>query len=64
MALCMMYRAVCIVAHSQVSFYQVARALTIVFNIAFSFAILGQSTSRRAVGCCAVVRALIRSQLT
>jgi len=39
----------------EVSFYQVARALTIVFNIVFSYFILGQSTSRNAILCCFVV---------
>jgi solute carrier family 35 (GDP-fucose transporter), member C1 len=39
----------------EVSFYQVARSLTIVFNVVLDFAILGQRTSPAAVLCCAVV---------
>lgn len=39
----------------EVSFYQVARSLTIVFNIIFDFVILGQSTSMNAFLCCAMV---------
>jgi solute carrier family 35 (GDP-fucose transporter), member C1 len=39
----------------EVSFYQVARSLTIVFNVIFDFVVLGQSTSLPAIGCCAIV---------
>lgn len=39
----------------EVSFYQVARSLTIVFNVVFDFVILGQRTSLPAIGCCAIV---------
>jgi solute carrier family 35 (GDP-fucose transporter), member C1 len=39
----------------EVSFYQVARSLTIVFNVIFDFVILGQVTSLPAIGCCAIV---------
>lgn len=39
----------------EVSFYQVARSLTIVFNVVFDFVILGQRTSRAAIGCLALV---------
>lgn len=39
----------------EVSFYQVARSLTIVFNVIFDFFVLGQATSLPAMGCCALV---------
>lgn len=39
----------------EVSFYQVARSLTIVFNVIFDFVVLGQSTSPSAMACCALV---------
>lgn len=39
----------------EVSFYQVARSLTIVFNVIFDFVVLGQSTSPSAIACCFVV---------
>lgn len=39
----------------EVSFYQVARSLTIVFNVVFDFVILGQRTSFSAMMCCAMV---------
>ena len=39
----------------EVSFYQVARALTIVFNIGFTFVILGKKTNRNAIICCLVI---------
>jgi solute carrier family 35 (GDP-fucose transporter), member C1 len=39
----------------EVSFYQVARSLTIVFNVIFDFAVLGQRTSLPAIACCALV---------
>ncbi|CAE7539969.1 hypothetical protein FNF29_01495 [Cafeteria roenbergensis] len=39
----------------EVSYYNVARSLTIVFNVALSFVILGQSTSIKVLGCLAVV---------
>lgn len=39
----------------EISFYQVARSLTIVFNIIFDFMILGQRTSLPAMLCCAMV---------
>lgn len=39
----------------EVSFYQVARSLTIVFNVIFDLVILGQVTSLPAIGCCALV---------
>ncbi|XP_075261384.1 GDP-fucose transporter 1-like isoform X2 [Convolutriloba macropyga] len=38
-----------------VAFYNVGRSLTIVFNVLFSFVILGQKTSLPAILCCAVV---------
>lgn len=41
--------------HVEVSFYQVARSLTIVFNVIFDFIVLGQVTSIPAMGCCALV---------
>lgn len=39
----------------QVSFYQVARSMTIGFSILFSWTVLGKKTSVRAIACCAVV---------
>lgn len=39
----------------EVSFYQVARSLTIVFNVIFDFVVLGQTTSLNAMACCALV---------
>lgn len=39
----------------EVSFYQVARSLTIVFNVILDFVILGQMTSPKAIGCCLLV---------
>lgn len=39
----------------EVSFYQVARALTIVFNVVFSYLILNKTTPFLSVVCCGVV---------
>lgn len=39
----------------EVSFYQVARSLTIVFNVIFDRLVLAQPTSLPAMACCAVV---------
>lgn len=39
----------------EVSFYQVARSLTIVFNVIFDFLVLGQYTSLPAFACCSMV---------
>jgi len=39
----------------EVSFYTVARSLTIVFNVAFSFLMLGVPTSARVGGCLGIV---------
>lgn len=39
----------------QVSFYQVARSLTILFSIVFTYFLLSQRTSLMALGCCAIV---------
>ncbi|RUS35557.1 triose-phosphate transporter family-domain-containing protein [Jimgerdemannia flammicorona] len=39
----------------EVTFYQVARSLSIVFNIIFTFTILGQSTSAPAIMACVIV---------
>lgn len=39
----------------EVSFYNVARSLTIVFNVIFTFLILGNRTSRATMGCLAIV---------
>eukprot|EP00111_Clytia_hemisphaerica_P021804 TCONS_00064105-protein len=38
-----------------VAFYNVARALTTFFNIVFSYFILGQKTSVRAIACCSLI---------
>lgn len=39
----------------EVTFYQVARGLTTVFNVALSFLILGERTSMQALICCALI---------
>lgn len=39
----------------EISFYQVARSLTIVFNVIFDFIILGNTTSFPAILCCLLV---------
>ena len=39
----------------EISFYQVVRALTIVFNLVFTYTVLKQRTSRMAVASCGVV---------
>ncbi|KAL7558108.1 hypothetical protein ACA910_020056 [Epithemia clementina (nom. ined.)] len=39
----------------EVSFYNVARSLTIVFNVAFSSIVLSQHTSTKTMGCLAIV---------
>lgn len=39
----------------EISFYQVARSLTILFNVVFDFVILGQRTSFPAMLCCFLV---------
>lgn len=39
----------------EVSFYQIARSLTILFNVIFDFVVLGQKTSLPAMACCAAV---------
>lgn len=39
----------------EVSFYNVARSLTIVYNVAFTYLLLGESTSMRVMGCLTVV---------
>ena len=38
-----------------VSFYYVGRSLTVVFNVLFTYAILGQKTSLQAICCCGIV---------
>jgi len=39
----------------EVSFYQVARSLTIVFNVIFTYCLLGQPTDRNSIMCCAII---------
>lgn len=39
----------------EVSFYQVARSLTLFFSVTFTYLILHQSTSPRALACCGVL---------
>jgi GDP-fucose transporter C1 len=39
----------------EVSFYQVARGLTTVFNVVLSYLILRETTSKRAILCCALI---------
>jgi len=41
--------------HVGVSFYYVGRSLTTVFNVAFTYLILGQKTSVRAICCCFII---------
>lgn len=53
-----LWRAVSVVAglkYVEVSYYNVARSLTIVFNVMLSYMVLDQSTSYRVMGCLAVV---------
>jgi len=38
-----------------VSFYYIGRSLTTVFNVAFTYLILGQKTSVRAISCCFII---------
>ena len=38
-----------------VSFYYIGRSLTTVFNVCFTYLILGQKTSFRAILCCGVI---------
>ncbi|XP_046840257.1 GDP-fucose transporter 1-like isoform X2 [Xenia sp. Carnegie-2017] len=41
--------------HLGVSFYNVGRSLTTVFNVLFTFLVLGVKTSCKAIACCAVI---------
>lgn len=41
--------------HVGVAFYNVGRSMTTVFNVAFCYFILKQSTSIRAMGCCGII---------
>ncbi|XP_071438652.1 GDP-fucose transporter 1 [Hetaerina americana] len=41
--------------HVGVAFYYIGRSLTTVFNVVFSYAVLGQHTSRASVLCCAAI---------
>jgi GDP-fucose transporter C1 len=41
----------------EVSFYQIARGLTTCFNVLLSILILGERTSKRAIGCCFLILA-------
>ncbi|KAG1654705.1 GDP-fucose transporter 1 [Nymphon striatum] len=41
--------------HVGVSFYYIARSLTMVFNVSFTYIILGKKTSGRAVACCVII---------
>ncbi|CAG0878617.1 unnamed protein product [Darwinula stevensoni] len=38
-----------------VTFYYISRSLTTIFNVIFSFLILGEKTSKPVMGCCAVI---------
>lgn len=38
-----------------VAFYNVARALTTVFNVIFTYVLLGQQTSLKAIACCGII---------
>jgi GDP-fucose transporter C1 len=38
-----------------ISFYYIGRSLTTVFNVAFTYLILGQKTSVRAISCCFII---------
>jgi len=39
----------------EVSFYQVARALTMVFNMIFTYLLLGKKTTRNCIICCIII---------
>jgi len=39
----------------EVSFYQVARALTMVFNMTFTYMLLGKKTTRNCIICCLII---------
>lgn len=41
--------------HVGVSFYNVGRSLTTVFNVVMTFLIMGQKTSLKAIGCCGII---------
>ncbi|CAF0753592.1 unnamed protein product [Adineta ricciae] len=41
--------------HLTVSFYMVGRSLTTVANVAFTYLMLGQKTSYKALGCCGLI---------
>jgi len=43
--------------HVEVSFYYIARSLSIIFNIVFTYYILGKTTSKAAMACCGVILA-------
>ncbi|TGZ50165.1 GDP-fucose transporter 1-like [Temnothorax curvispinosus] len=41
--------------HVGVAFYYVGRSLTTVFNVVFTYILLGQTTSLKCIACCAVI---------
>jgi len=43
------------IKHVEVSFYYIARSLTIIFNIVLTYYILNKVTSKSAIGCCLMI---------
>merc|ERR1719499_2433431 len=43
------------IKYVEVSFYYIARSLTIIFNIVFTYYLLNKVTSKKAVGCCLMI---------
>jgi len=43
------------IKYVEVSFYYIARSLTIIFNIIFTYYLLNKITSKKAVGCCLLI---------
>jgi len=43
------------IKYVEVSFYYIARSLTIIFNIVFTYYILNKVTSKAAIGCCFLI---------
>ncbi|XP_057651681.1 GDP-fucose transporter 1 [Diorhabda carinulata] len=41
--------------YTSVAYYYIGRSLTTIFNVVFTFLILGETTSRKCIACCAVI---------
>lgn len=41
--------------YASVAYYYIGRSLTTIFNVIFTFLILGETTSKRCIACCAVI---------